>query len=822
MRIAITGATGNVGTSVVASLAGEPLVDSVTGLARRRPAWRPEKVTWAEADILWADLEAIFRGADAVVHLAWAIQPSHDEDVLERINLAGTRRVLDAVAAARVPKLVYASSVGAYAPGPKDELIDESWPTGATASSFYSRHKVAVEAMLDRFEADQPGVAVVRLRPALIFKGEAASEIRRLFAGPFLPTPLLHPSLMFAMPDIPGLRFQGVHSLDVGDAYRRALIEEVRGPFNIAAEPVLGPPEIAELMTARTFPLPARAARAAADLSWRARLQPSGPGWLDMALNVPLMSSERARNELGWRPGHTATEALGELIEGLREGRGFPTPPLRPSSAIGRLKEVIGTRVGGRQMPGPAQSPLVPYLADAHAIEEQALIQMRKAPAIARDPELAAIFEEHEAETAEHRELIRERLGAHLAEPSRLKDAAGKAGGAGMLLFAESQPDSPGKLVAHAFSYEHMEAAAYMLLEQIALREGDAETAALARHILRQEQAMARRLANHFDTAVEASLAELSGDDIGRHLDHYLADAHAIEMQALTLLSAAPQLVDDDRLASTFRDHLAETKGHETQVAKRIGERGMAPSAVKDTGASLGGVGIGAFFGAQPDTNLKLAGFAYAFEHLEIGAYELLSRVAERAGDDETVRLAESVLGEERAAAKAIRKHLKEMRTVMAELTTLEEKLAEVTGLAQAAQAAIKEVGGMIDDEKIIGTLEKMKAEAEETEERCEALAGEHDGKKTAILEKARETKQEGAEMMSTYLGDDADGLDGLEFMIMAEAGEVGHWEILGKIGEVESDQQVTDLVGWALPIQERHLSDVRSCSLRLAEAEAG
>lgn len=177
---------------------------------------------------------------------------------------------------------------------------------------------------------------------------------------------------------------------------------------------------------------------------------------------------------------------------------------------------------------------------------------------------------------------------------------------------------------------------------------------------------------------------------------------------------------------------------------------------------------------------------------------------------------------EERAAADAINQHLKETNTLMAELTTLEEKLAEVTGLAQAAQATIKEVGSMIDDEQIISTLEKMKAEAEETEERCEALAGEHDGKKTAILDKARETKQEGKEMMSTYLGDDADGLDGLEFMIMAEAGEVGHWEILGKIGEVESDRQVAELVSWALPIQERHLNDIRSCSLRLAEAEAG
>lgn len=821
MRVVITGATGNVGSSLVTALGNEPRVDSIVGLSRRLPQWSVDKVEWVEADVLWSDLEAIFRGADAVVHLAWAIQPSHDENTLREVNLRGSERVFSAVAAARVPKLVYASSVGVYSRGPKDEMVSEDWPLGAVPSSFYSRHKVEVEAMLDRFERDRPEIEVVRLRPALIFKRDAASEIRRLFAGPFLPSPLLRPGLIPAVPEIPRLRFQAVHSHDVGDAYRRALVEQVKGPFNIAAAPPLGPEEIAELMSARTFPMPARLARGMAELSWHARLQPSGPGWLDMALNVPLMSSKRAREELGWEPEYSATEALSELVEGLREGDGLPTPPLKPSSARGRISEILRTRVGGRQMADRADSPLIPYLADAHAIEEQALIQMRQAPQIARDSELAAIFEAHESETAEHERLIRERLEAHLADPSKIKDVAGKAGGAGMLLFAESQPDSPGKLVAHAFSYEHMEVAAYKLLEQIAIREGDPETAFVARHILRQERAMARRLAAHFDTAVDASLAELTSPDLDRHLDHYLADAHAIEMQAVVLLSAAPELLDDPAIIETVRRHLEETRRHEAKVEARLNERGVGRSGLKDVALGLGGAGIGAFFGAQPDTTLKLTGFAYAFEHLEIAAYELLARVAAKAGDPETVRLAESILADERAAAQSLTTHLREMRTQMAELTTLEEKLAEVTGLAQAAQNAISKVSGMIDDEQILQSLEKMRTEAEETEQRCEALASEHDGKKTAILDKARETKQEGAEMMSTYLGDDADGLDGLEFMTMAEAGEVGHWEILGKLGEIESDQKVTELAGWAIPIQERHLSDVRSCSLRLAAAEA-
>jgi hypothetical protein len=155
----------------------------------------------------------------------------------------------------------------------------------------------------------------------------------------------------------------------------------------------------------------------------------------------------------------------------------------------------------------------------------------------------------------------------------------------------------------------------------------------------------------------------------------------------------------------------------------------------------------------------------------------------------------------------------------MAELTTLEEKLAEVIGLAQAAQDATKKVEGLVDDDEIAGVLQRMREEAEETERRGTEVA-ERDGKKTAILEKARETKGEAGEMMKTYLGDDADDLDGFEFLTMAEAGEVGHWAILGKLNEKAGEQQLQELVSWALPIQERHFNDVKQCSLKLAADE--
>jgi hypothetical protein len=156
----------------------------------------------------------------------------------------------------------------------------------------------------------------------------------------------------------------------------------------------------------------------------------------------------------------------------------------------------------------------------------------------------------------------------------------------------------------------------------------------------------------------------------------------------------------------------------------------------------------------------------------------------------------------------------------MAELTTLEEKLAEVTGLAKAAQEATQKVEGLVEDEDLVQQLRRMREEAEETERRCTEVAENRNGKKTAILEKAQETKNEAAEMMSTYLGSDADDLDGFEFLTMAEAGEVGHWEILGKLNEKAGEAELKELVEWALPIQERHLRDVRHGSLTLAEEE--
>jgi UDP-glucose 4-epimerase len=347
MRVVVVGASGNVGTSLLAALAAEPAVDSVVGIARRRPRLDVPKTDWVAADITKDDLVYWFRGADAVVHLAWAIQPSHDPGELWRVNVGGSDRVFRAVAEAGVPSLVYASSVGVYSPGPKSR-VDESWPAGGIVTSFYSRHKAETERRLDAFERELPDRRVVRLRPGLIFKREAGTAIRRLFIGPLLPSPLVRPGRVPLIPDIPGLRFQAVHSLDVGHAYRLAVVGDARGAFNIAAEPELDPPKLAELLGGRLVPLAPGLARALAAASWHLHLQPTPPGWLDLALGTPLLDTTRARTELGWEPAFGADAALVDVFEGISAGAGSDTPPLSPrTSGPLRIRELL-TGVGSR------------------------------------------------------------------------------------------------------------------------------------------------------------------------------------------------------------------------------------------------------------------------------------------------------------------------------------------------------------------------------------------------------------------------------------------------------------------------------------------
>jgi len=300
------------------------------------------------------------------------------------------------------------------------------------------------------------------------------------------------------------------------------------------------------------------------------------------------------------------------------------------------------------------QEQLTKYLTDAHSIEVQALEQMRLAPKIAGDAELARMFEDHLEETREHERLVRAELEQRGEKPSAVKDVAGRVGGWGMVLFAKLNPDTPGKLAMHAYSYEHMELAAYELLRRVGERAGDDRVRDLATRIGADERAMADRIAERWDRAVEASLAEKDADSLDEEIVKYLRDAHALEAQALQMLEAGPKIAEYDSLRQLFESHLEETREHQRLVDERLEALGSRPGRFQAVALRGGALNLGGFFKAQPDTPVKLGGFAYAFEALETGAYELLSRTARRAGDEETASMADQILANERQTAERV------------------------------------------------------------------------------------------------------------------------------------------------------------------------
>jgi nucleoside-diphosphate-sugar epimerase len=343
LRVAVIGATDNVGSRLLDRLQVDERVTSIVAIARRRPEghqWTT-KGEWVEADIASDDLRPHLEGADAVVHLAWLFQPTHRPMVTWRSNAAGSARVFAAAADARVPVVVYASSVGAYSPAP-GRSVPESWPTHSMPTAAYGREKAYVERLLDAFEGHNPDVRVVRMRPGFIFQRQAATQQRRLFAGPWLPHRLVVPWRLPVLPVPPGLHFQAVHADDVADAYQLAITTDARGPFNLAAEPVITADLLADLLGTRPLEVPRPVMRAGVALAWRAHLVPADPALLDLVLGVPLLDTTRARDELGWVPRRSATDAVRELLDGIAEGGGSSTAPLAPDSAASRLRELAG------------------------------------------------------------------------------------------------------------------------------------------------------------------------------------------------------------------------------------------------------------------------------------------------------------------------------------------------------------------------------------------------------------------------------------------------------------------------------------------------
>ena len=342
MRIAVVGATGNAGTAVLRELAARDEVDTILGIARRLPNREMEpyrQADWAQIDIQFdearSELVEVLSGYDAVIHLAWLIQPNKERDLLRRTNVTGTQHVLEAAAEAGVRHIVVASSVGAYSPVDDDELRDESWPTQGIESSHYSRDKAAQERVMDAFEAEHPDITLARLRPALKFQSSAGSEIQRYFLGQWVPVQLLRLGRPPIIPFPKDVRAQAVHTDDVARAYVLAALQGAHGAFNICADDVLDAARIAGVVTrnpkyGRVIPIPSKPLRPLIKAAHRTGVLAADEGWLDMALRVPLMDNSRAKQELGWWPSKSGAEALDELIQGLTEGSGKRSAPMRP------------------------------------------------------------------------------------------------------------------------------------------------------------------------------------------------------------------------------------------------------------------------------------------------------------------------------------------------------------------------------------------------------------------------------------------------------------------------------------------------------------
>jgi UDP-glucose 4-epimerase len=342
MKIVITGATGNLGTALIRTLSTDREPHALVGLARRVPEpgeW-PDHVQWRSVDLTEdASVDVLrdaFRGADAVVHLAWGFQPSHDIAYLEELGVGGTRRVLAAAVAEGVPHLVHMSSVGAYSPKSDDSQVDEQWPTQGVPGSPYSAHKAAAERLLDEHEAGGGLPHVTRMRPGIVGQRAAASALLRYGVPGFVPARAL--GLIPVLPLDPALAIPMVHADDVADAISRALTRQVHGAFNLAAEPAIRPHHIGAAMGARVVDVPSRVLRALMNATWRVHVQKLDPGWLDLAMAVPLMDTSRAL--LGWEPTMSADAVLDETVAGMREAASSPTPVLRRRTVLGSLGDL--------------------------------------------------------------------------------------------------------------------------------------------------------------------------------------------------------------------------------------------------------------------------------------------------------------------------------------------------------------------------------------------------------------------------------------------------------------------------------------------------
>jgi UDP-glucose 4-epimerase len=357
MRIAITGASGNIGTALLRRLAADPDPYQVIGIARRVPddVVPYDSVSWHSVDLAEPDaadrLAPALTGVDAVVHLAWGFQPSHNLDYLYRLAVGGTASVVKAAQAAGVRHLVHMSSVGAYSAAPR-QRVDESAARDGIESLAYSKHKAEAERLLDAYErrAGTSKMVITRLRPGFVVQPDAASALLRYGLPGYVPAKIL--ALLPILPLDRKLSIPVVHSDDLADAIVRVIQRRPAGAFNFAGEPPLTRDDVAAALGARPVQLPAKVLSMLAGIGWHARLQALDPGWIDLAFSVPLLNTTRARTELDWTPAVDTRAALSMTIEAMKNRQGMDSPVLRVRSGVDQLRKLLSSGpLGNRRLP---------------------------------------------------------------------------------------------------------------------------------------------------------------------------------------------------------------------------------------------------------------------------------------------------------------------------------------------------------------------------------------------------------------------------------------------------------------------------------------
>ncbi|CAA9264389.1 MAG: NAD-dependent epimerase/dehydratase, partial [uncultured Blastococcus sp.] len=348
----------NVGTALLLRLtAPEAGVAEVRGLARRQP---PDiapytGVRWHLTDLGEAaseeTLTGFLDGVDAVVHLAWALQPGRRPDELHQVNVEGTRRVVRAAAAAGVDHVVHMSSIGAYAAGAVGQRVAEDWPTSGIPSAQYSRDKSEAERIARELLSPHPGTTLTVVRPTLVLQPEAGSEIGRYFLGPLLlgAARMLPAGIARLLPlPLPPLALAFVHADDVADAIVRMLDRRAPGPFNLAAEPLMDADALARALGTVRIPVPAIAVRTVLRAVFAAHVVPTEPGWVDIGTQAPALDTDRARRLLDWAPAYRGDDVLRQFVAALGRGDGAPGPLFQPTG--GAILDPAGDPAN---VPGP-------------------------------------------------------------------------------------------------------------------------------------------------------------------------------------------------------------------------------------------------------------------------------------------------------------------------------------------------------------------------------------------------------------------------------------------------------------------------------------